>query len=480
MSTLTRFWWTMCVARIGSPNAWQAMFRAICAGITRSTRGTVLSTSIILTLILPLSAFSDPAPAPPIPVPPPSAELTAFKEAFDGRRAPSEDQKEYSQSLELFAYALRTVKDDYPSAVDAHALVAAAIESMRSTAAGSSDQDLVENAVKGMTKSLDQYSAYLTNTERRSILLPGNSIGDIGVVGVMDDTGILVLDVVDDTPAETIDLCVGDHITEVDGRSLKNLKSNEVNEAFRGPVGSAVQLSVTHRGQSSQIYGTRAEVKRLNVTLKIEKKIAYVRIKHFDISYDMGIRYMVAKLKSTPGQTIEGYILDLRSNIGGGLDAGIQVADDFLQPGGSIVVMTEGALQSHARYNAHGNDVTAGAPMIVLVNDQTAGAAELVAAALQDNHRAILLGTTTAGKGSVQTLIPGFPFGGSMRLTTGYLERPSGRALDNVGVRPDVLAQLKVPELDPKMHLFGDPRNDTQYALAIEKLAELRAQPRAP
>jgi carboxyl-terminal processing protease len=245
----------------------------------------------------------------------------------------------------------------------------------------------------------------------------------------------------DDTPAAHAGIHTGDFISSIDGVNLQGVPLNDAVERMRGPAGSTITLTVLRPGEKQpfQLTLTRAVIPVQSVKAEAKGDIGYIRITAFSENADAGVRKAIADLSAKLGPNLHGYVLDLRNNPGGLLDQAIKVSSDFLSSG--VVVSTRGRNpQDIERFDVRGKgDLTGGKPLEVLINGGTASAAEILAGALQDNHRATVIGDTSFGKGSVQTIIPlGGREGGALRLTTARYYTPSGRSIQAVGIGPDV------------------------------------------
>jgi carboxyl-terminal processing protease len=265
--------------------------------------------------------------------------------------------------------------------------------------------------------------------------------GGLGIEVSMENGLIKVVSPIDDTPAARAGLKPGDFITHLDGNPVQGMTLPEAVEKMRGPINSEVTLKIRRTGKDP------FDVKLVRATIKIQSvrshmegdNIGYVRITSFTEQTDVGLNNAMKNLKQQAGNKLTGVVLDLRNNPGGLLDQAVAVSDAFLEKG--EIVSTRGRRADDAqRYNAHPGDITGGLPMVVLINGGSASASEIVAGALQDHHRAILLGTRSFGKGSVQTIIP-LPGHGAMRLTTARYYTPSGRSIQAKGIDPDIVVE---------------------------------------
>ena len=286
----------------------------------------------------------------------------------------------------------------------------------------------------------------------------------------MENGLVKVVSPIDDTPAARGGLKPGDFITHIDGEAVAGLSLNEAVERMRGPVNSDIKLTIRREGRDPfEVKLTRAIVKIQSVKSHLDgSDIGYIRITSFNEQTDSGLQSAMKSLKSQAGDKLAGIVLDLRNNPGGLLDQAIAVSDDFLEQG--EIVSTRGRHpEDGARYNARAGDITNGLPMVVLINGGSASASEIVAGALQDHHRAVLLGTKSFGKGSVQTIVQ-LPGHGAMRLTTARYYTPSGRSIQAKGIEPDIsvepakIERLVVAEGRHEADLRGALKNTDKAA----------------
>ena len=315
-----------------------------------------------------------------------------------------------------------------------------------------SDDTLIEGAINGMLTSLDPHSNYLNakNFSDMKVQTRGE-FGGLGIEVSMENGLIKVVSPIDDTPAAHAGLKPGDLITHLDGSPVQGMTLPEAVEKMRGPINSEVTLRIRRAGKDPfDVKLTRATIKIQSVRSHLEgDSIGYIRITSFNEQTDVGLENAMKNLKQQAGNKLTGIVLDLRNNPGGLLDQAVSVSDAFIEKG--EIVSTRGRRPDDAqRYNAHPGDISGGLPVVVLINSGSASASEIVAGALQDHHRAILLGTRSFGKGSVQTIIP-LPGHGAMRLTTARYYTPSGRSIQAKGIDPDIVVEAAKIE-----HLAGD------------------------
>ena len=305
-----------------------------------------------------------------------------------------------------------------------------------------SDDTLIEGAINGMLTSLDAHSNYLNakNFTDMKVQTRGE-FGGLGIEVSMENGLIKVVSPIDDTPAARAGLKPGDLITHLDNNPVQGMTLPEAVEKMRGPINSDVTLRIRRAGKDPfDVKLTRATIKIQSVRSHLEgSNIGYVRITSFNEQTDVGLENAMKSLKQQAGNKLAAIVLDLRNNPGGLLDQAVAVSDAFLDKG--EIVSTRGRRPDDAqRYNAHPGDISGGLPMVVLINGGSASASEIVAGALQDHHRGILLGTRSFGKGSVQTIIP-LPGHGAMRLTTARYYTPSGRSIQAKGIDPDIVVE---------------------------------------
>ena len=349
--------------------------------------------------------------------------------------------KETYRLMELFATVFEKVQNEYVEPVK--------------------DEDLVEAALNGMLASLDPHSSYLNAKNAKDMDI--NTRGEFGGLGIevtMEGGWVKVVSPIDDTPAFRAGLQPGDFITHLDGEPVQGLSLSEAVERMRGAVNTDIKLTIRRNGAAPfDVKLTRAVIKIQTVRSHAEGKVGYVRITQFSQTTDTDLRKHIEQLKKEIGKEIGGFVVDLRNNPGGLLDQAIAVSDDFLDKG-EIVSTRSRRPEDTQRYNARPGDITGGLPVVLLVNDGSASASEIVAGALQDHHRALVLGTRSFGKGSVQTLMPLGQYG-SLRLTTARYFTPSGRSIQAVGIEPDI----KV--LQSKVEPIGVPERERRSEASL-------------
>src|SRR5437899_5916788 len=340
-----------------------------------------------------------------------------------------------------------------------------------------SDNSLVESAINGMLTSLDPHSNYLNTKNFNDMKVQTRGeFGGLGIEVSMEHGIVKVVSPIDDTPAAHAGLKPGDLITHLDGTPGQGLTLPEAVDRRRGPVNSDINLTIRREGKEPfDVKLTRAIIKIQSVRSHIEgKNIGYIRITSFNEQTDVGLANALKSLRQQADNKLIGVILDLRNNPGGLLDQAVAVSDAFLDKG--EIVSTRGRRSDDAqRYNARpGAKPASGLPIAVLINGGSASASEIVAGALQDHHRAVLLGTRTFGKGSVQTIIP-LAGHGAMRLTTARYYTPSGRSIQAKGIDPDIVVEAAKIERsaadkkDDKSAAAGDKKDDKSESTAEQQ-----------
>lgn len=330
-----------------------------------------------------------------------------------------------------------------------------------------SDEELIEAALNGMLTSLDPHSGYLNAKNFRDMQVQTKGeFGGLGIEVTMESGWVKVVAPIDDTPAFRAGLQPGDFITHLDGEPVMGLSLQEAVERMRGPVNTDIRITIRREGtEAFDVSLTRDVIRIQSVKSKLEDNVGYLRITSFNERTDALLRDAVSDIKAKAGKRLAGFVLDLRNNPGGLLDQAVAVSDDFLDQG-EIVSTRSRRAEETQRFNARAGDIADGLPVVVLINDGSASASEIVAGALQDHRRAIVLGTKSFGKGSVQTVIP-LPGHGAMRLTTARYYTPSGRSIQAVGIEPDIkvspakVETLAQAERRSEASLRGALNNDT-------------------
>jgi carboxyl-terminal processing protease len=317
------------------------------------------------------------------------------------------------------------------------------------------DKTLLQNAIKGMLTELDPHSNYLEPESYEDLQVSASGeFGGLGLEVGLEDGLIKVISPIDDTPAQKAGMESGDLIIKIDNQPVKGLGLGEAVKKMRGPKGSSIDLTIVRQGVPQPIELTliRDVISVVSVRSRVlEEHYAYLRIAQFQGNTGADLKKALAKLKAE--KNINGVILDLRNNPGGVLQAAVEVVDAFIEEG--LVVYTEGRIrESASRFEARPGDETFSWPLVVLINGGSASASEIVAGALQDHNRAIILGTNSFGKGSVQTVIQLSETRG-MKLTTARYFTPKGRSIQAQGIVPDIIVErAKITKLKPKGQIF--------------------------
>ena len=335
------------------------------------------------------------------------------------------------EELRTFSDVFGRIKNDYVVDVD--------------------DKELIENAIRGMLSGLDPHSAYL-DAEQFTELQVGTTgqFGGLGIEVGMENGFVKVIAPIDDTPAQRAGVEAGDLVIRLDDTPVKGMTLNEAVKIMRGKPGSDIELTIVREGvdQPLKINITRDIIKVKSVRARmLEPGYGYLRISQFQSKTAENMVDAIDKLKKENKGALDGLVLDLRNNPGGVLNGAVAVSDAFLKKG--MIVYTEGRIaDSRLRFNATPDDVIDGAPLVVLVNQGSASASEIVAGALQDHKRAIIVGVKTFGKGSVQTILP-LSSESALKLTTARYFTPSGNSIQAEGITPDIeLESVKVASVD--------------------------------
>jgi carboxyl-terminal processing protease len=313
------------------------------------------------------------------------------------------------------------------------------------------DSEMLNNAIRGMLSGLDPHSSYLDQEQFKELQVgTSGEFGGLGIEVGMEDGFVKVIAPIDDTPAQRAGIEAGDLIIRLDDTPVKGLTLNDAVKIMRGKPGTVLRLTVVREGvdQPLKIDIKRAVIKVKSVKSRmLEDGFGYVRISQFQSKTAENMVDAIEVLKKKSGGALKGMVLDLRNNPGGVLNGAVAVSDAFLKKG--LIVYTEGRVSdSKLRFNATPDDVLNKAPMVVLVNQGSASASEIVSGALQDHHRAIVVGTATFGKGSVQTILP-LSNGTAVKLTTARYYTPSGRSIQAEGIKPDIeLDQVRVSAVE--------------------------------
>jgi carboxyl-terminal processing protease len=368
---------------------------------------------------------------------------------------PANNSDTYKQ-LDLFGEVFERVRSDYVEQV--------------------TDQQLIEAAINGMLSALDPHSSYMNAKSFGDMQVQvRGEFGGLGIEVTMENGLVKVVSPIDDTPAAKAGLKPNDLIVAIDGEPVSGMSLNDAVEKMRGPINSPIKLLIK-RGSADPFEVTlkRAVVKIQSVKSQlVGDDIAYIRITSFNDNADSGLQAAMKSLKAKANGKLAGVVLDLRNNPGGLLDQAIAVSDDFLNQG--EIVSTRGRHSEEGqRFDAKPGDITDGLPLVVLINGGSASASEIVAGALQDHHRAVLLGTRSFGKGSVQTIIQ-LPGHGAMRLTTARYYTPSGRSIQAKGIEPDIEVEpAKIEKI-----ATGDTRHEADLKGALKNTDPATVAPTA-
>ncbi len=355
--------------------------------------------------------------------------------------------------------------------------------------------DLIEAAIDGMLTSLDPHASYLSPEDAAAMRVQTRGeFGGLGIEVTQENGYVKVVSPIDGTPADEAGIEAGDFITQVDGESVLGLTLDAAVELMRGPVGSEIVITVVREGEPDpfDVSIIRDTIKLTAVRSRLEGTTVVLRVTTFNDQTTPNLESGLAEQVAAAGgmDNVNGFILDLRNNPGGLLNQAIKVSDSFLNEG--EIVSTRGRDPADGdRFNATMGDLAEGKPMVVLINGGSASASEIVAGALQDHRRAIVVGTKSFGKGSVQTVMP-LRNGGAMRLTTARYYTPSGRSIQALGISPDII--VKQPRRDPaaadaeddgkpkfrsEADLRGRLENDSLTEDEIRQIEEDRAKAQA-
>ena len=380
-----------------------------------------------------------------------------------------EDQETYEQ-LDLFGDILERIRDEYVEEV--------------------STSDLIDAAIEGMIGSLDPHSKYHNPKSYKEVQVQARGeFGGLGIEVTMENGLVKVIAPIDDTPAQRAGIEAGDLVTHLDDEPVLGLTLQQAVDRMRGPANSEITLTVRRRGVEEDLTFpiTRAIIKIRSVRARVvDDEIILARISTFSEHTSDDLEGTLGDLWDEQGDQVLGAVLDLRNNPGGLLDQAIAVSDAFLERG--EIVSTRGRdPDSILRFNARKGDIIDGLPLVVLINSGTASASEIVAGALQDHGRALLLGTRSFGKGSVQTVLP-LSGRGALRLTTARYFTPSGRSIQEQGIDPDIVVEQIRPELEAEAvqerreedlqgHLDNDESGVEVEDLPAEEAAQVEDDP---
>lgn len=387
--------------------------------------------------------------------PDPGSQVAANQiasEITDIRSASGAPESLSAADVRLFSRIFDRIKQSYVTPVDNSQLLLAASEGIKQSfpdPTGATDQELLVAAAQGMLQSLDSYSVFLDRTDYRDWQeITRGKFAGLGIRVTKRDGDLKIISPIDGTPAMRAGLKAGDVITRADGVDLAPLSEREAIELLRGPAGTEVTITIRRKDvEDFDVTVTRAVVQVPSVVSKLEGDIGYIRITQFNKNTGEKVEEAISTLLNSSGGAVNAFVLDLRNNPGGLLDQSVVVADAFLE--GGLVVSTKGRYIDQPFF-AGGSDLTGDRPLLVLINHGSASASEIVAGALQDLKRAILIGETSFGKGSVQTIYP-IDSGRGVKLTTARYFTPSGRTVDG-GILPDIeIADDEETEADEQL-----------------------------
>ncbi len=340
------------------------------------------------------------------------------------RAKTANENSDIYQYLKLFSDVLNIVQDNYVEKIDS--------------------KKLMYGAVNGMLRELDPHSSFMKPEDYKELQIETKGkFGGIGIEITLRDNVLTVVAPLEDTPADKVGIMANDQIVKIDDESTQDMTLMEAVQKMRGVKGSKVKLTILRKGEKKPLEFelVRAEIAIRSVRSRtLEPGFGYVRISSFQSGTATDLRKALDQLENE-NELLQGLVLDLRNDPGGLLDQAVEVSDEFLENG--LIVYTGGRLESQQmRFEAHKNSKSHNYPIVVLVNAGSASASEIVAGALQDHKRAIILGEQTFGKGSVQTVIP-LNDGSAIRLTTSLYYTPSGRSIQATGITPDILVKAE-------------------------------------
>ena len=365
----------------------------------------------------------------------------------------ADDNTSVYEQLDLFGDIFERIRSGYVEEVD--------------------DSELIEAAINGMLTSLDPHSSYLSpQAAQRMRVSTSGEFGGLGIEVTQEEGWVKVVSPMDGTPADAAGILAGDYITAVDGESVLGLTLDEAVRMMRGPVGAEIIVTIVREEEPEpfDVSIIRDTIKLTAVRSRTEGKAVVVRITTFNEQTFPNLRDGIAEQVEAAGglDNVDGFVLDLRNNPGGLLSQAIYVSDAFLEEG--EITSTRGrSVADGDRFNASAGDLAEGKPIVVLINGGSASASEIVAGALQDHRRAIVVGTNSFGKGSVQTVIP-LRGEGAMRLTTARYYTPSGRSIQALGISPDIIVDQprRVVDEDAEEEETRNPRSEAGLRGSLE------------
>ena len=355
----------------------------------------------------------------------------------------SENVDKLYEKIDLFSEVLEKIQNEYVDEID--------------------QADTMDAAINGVLQSLDPYSAYMSpEIFQESQTETSGEFGGLGIEVSMEAGVVKVISPIDDTPASRAGVKAGDYIVRINGEQVQGKTLMEAVNLMRGPVGSSIEITIRRKGlKKAKVINITREIIEIRsvVSREVDDKIGYLRLRAFNENSSNQLKKEISKIEKNKKNI--GYILDLRNNPGGLLSQAIKISDFFLNDG--EIVSTKGRKnRENRKFFAKKGDKINGKPLIVLINNGSASAAEIVAGALQDQKRAVLLGESTYGKGSVQSIIP-LKNRGAIRLTVSKYYLPSGKSISEVGVIPDI----RVEEEGEEFSINTETDNQLNYALKL-------------
>ena len=357
--------------------------------------------------------------------------------------AHSQNLDKLYEKIDLFSEVLETIQNEYVEDVD--------------------QAEAMESAINGLLQSLDPYSSYMNQeTFEESQSETSGEFGGLGIEVSMEAGVVKVITPIDDTPAARAGIKAGDYIVKINAEQVRGKTLMEAVNLMRGPVGTSIEITVRRKGlKKAKIFKITREIIEIKSVISklIDNKVGYLRLRAFNQNSSDQLKKEISKIEKN--KKLVGYILDLRNNPGGLLTQAIEISDFFLDDG--EIVSTKGRKNKENRkFFARKGDRIKGKPLIVLINNGSASASEIVAGALQDQKRAVLLGVATFGKGSVQSIIP-LKNKGALRLTISKYYLPSGKSISEVGVLPDI----KIEEKGEEFSINTETDNQLNYAIKL-------------
>jgi len=344
-----------------------------------------------------------------------------------------------------------------------------------------SDKELFDNAIKGMLEGLDPHSTFLNEKDFKDLQIgTKGEFGGLGIEVTMEDGFVKVITPIDDTPAYKAGVKAGDLIIEINKKSVKGQSLNQAVDQMRGKIGSPILLTIARKGETSpleiKIIRAKIVVKSVKYEL-IDNNYGYIRISSFQNKTGNNLYDAISNLKKEAKGNIKGFVLDMRNNPGGVLGAAVDVSDAFIK-GKKKLVFTKGKTANAIyEFNSNNTDLAEGKPIVVLINGGSASASEIVAGALQDHNRAVIMGTQSFGKGSVQTILP-ITSKTAVKITTARYYTPNGRSIQAKGITPDIIVKdlelstlnenKMIKESDLKGHLENTDKKNAEEILQIQ------------